>query len=132
MPQYVKDWMNKNISTVDANYPLSAAIHELAQTNQQFLFCKDETGVNHILSNMEINQSLSQLQTTQVKDTMTPITIYAHPEWTLEQALLQMQAHDLRYLPVKNHQNNLVGVLSIESFFIAVQEIKWKIEADQI
>ncbi|MAT43163.1 MAG: hypothetical protein CL609_12540 [Anaerolineaceae bacterium] len=131
MPQYVKDWMTKTILTIEADCLLSEVIDLLNQYNEQFLFYEDENNNLFILTNCEIKKYAPFSSTKKVIDLMSPVTTFASSEWTLEQALEIMQNKELSYLPVKNDNQILVGVLSIEAFFIAVQEIKWKLDSDQ-
>jgi predicted transcriptional regulator len=131
MPQYVKDWMTKTILTIEADCLLSEVIDLLCQHNEQFLFYEDENKNIFVLTNCEIKQYSPLDPTQKVIDLMSPVTCFASSEWTLEQALEIMQNEELGYLPVKDENKILAGVLSIEAFFIAVQEIKWKLDSDQ-
>lgn len=129
MPQFVKDWMSKNFTTIKADCLLSTAISLLCQNNEQFIFYIDPYNDIFVLSTTDIKEHIPQQNTIKVMELMTPVKAYAHPDWDLEQALLEMQKQDVRYLPVIDDLNNLVGVLSIEAFFVAVQEIKWKADS---
>lgn len=121
--------MTKNILIIDPDCSLAEAIDLLTQQNEQFLFYEDKDNNLFIFTNNDIKNLNLTDQMGKILKIMSSVTSFASPDWTLEQALYKMQNDDLSYLPVKDDNLKLVGVLSVEAFFIAVQEIKWKLNA---
>jgi CBS domain-containing protein len=62
---------------------------------------------------------------THVYEIMTAPIAIADPEWTLRECSNKMQEKNIHHLPVVDHQNILIRLISATDIFIAAEEIGW-------
>ena len=91
--------------------------------NFRYIFVQGEAGDLKYLSAGQIKEIKHKDHTVSAYGISIPG--YAEQDWSLETCLSEMKKLDVNFLPVKNNGNQLIGVISIENLFIAIQEYGW-------
>lgn len=132
MSHLVRDWMSSPVAVIDPESSVSFAMTVMRRRNIHSLvveIIENKETVFGILTTTDIRDKIiaasrNPAETT-VREIMSMPVICAHPEWTLVECSLKMQAKNIHHMPVVDETNNLIGLISATDLFIAAEEIGW-------
>lgn len=130
----VRDWMSSPVIVIDPDTSVSYALTVMRRR-----------GIHSVVVNLaEREMRYGILTTTDIRDKiiageMNPADVRvreimsapvqtAHPEWTLKECSIAMQKHNIHHMPVVDHDNELVGMISATDLFCAAEEAGWEDE----
>ncbi len=132
MSHKVRDWMSSPVVVVDPDSSVSYAMTLMRRRRIHSLvveLIEDQEILYGILTTTDIRDKIIAAEKnpaeTTVRDIMSMPVICAHPDWTLKECSLQMQAKNIHHMPVLDENNNLVGLISATDLFMAAEEIGW-------
>lgn len=113
----VRDIMTHRVSDIAPD----ATLHDAAKAMQvqdvgALPVCKDNKLIGLITDRDITVRAVAEgcnPDATRVKDAMTPELIYCYDDETVEAAVKVMEARQIRRLPVMDHQQRLVGIVSL-------------------
>jgi CBS domain-containing protein len=127
----VRDWMSSPVVVVDPDSSVSYALTLMRRRRIHSLVVdmSGRTPTYGIITTTDIRdkiigqgQNPSEIT---VRDIMTAPVYTASPDWTLKEASMKMQQHNIHHMPVADEEGNLLGIISVTDIFMAAEEIGW-------
>ncbi|MGQ9921285.1 MAG: CBS and ACT domain-containing protein [Desulfobacca sp.] len=132
----VRDWMSSEVISIDENTSMMKALHIMKENRIRRLPVTARGALVGIVSDRDLKEASPSKATTldvhelyyllaeiKVKEIMTKNPITIRPDDTVERAAVIMLEHKISGLPVLNHQNELVGVITQSDVFRAFVNI---------
>jgi len=126
----VKNWMSKEVITVDANDSMQNAIYILQEQNIKILPVMDGGNLAGIISDRDLKKASPSDATTldmhellfliskiKVRDLMKKPVYTAKPDDTVEEAAALLLEKKISGLPVVDENNRLVGIITRSDIF---------------
>jgi len=133
MANKVRDWMSSPVIVVDPDTSVSHALTLMRRRNIHSLIVDlTEHGQPNygIVTTTDIRDKIIAADQspaeTRVREIMTAPVITAHPDWTLKECSITMQACRVHHLPVADDNGVLIGMISATDLFIAAEEQGWQ------
>ena len=115
----VRDVMVSDVVTIDPAASLAVAARTMEQANVGMLPVIEDGRVRGLITDRDIVVRAvardADAAVTQVGECLTRDVIFAHPEWTTEQAMQTMSNAQVGRLPVVDDQDRIVGVVTLSS-----------------
>jgi CBS domain-containing protein len=132
MTNTVRDWMSKPAIVVDPEASVSHALTLMRRRKIHSLLVDLNEATRRaygIITSTDIRDKIvaadrNPAETT-VREIMSAPVIGAHPDWSLRQCSVTMQARNIHHLPVLDEDGPLLGVISATDLFIAAEERGW-------
>ncbi len=128
MTTKVSDWMSRPVIVIDPDSSVSYALTLMRRRNIHSLVVSLEGSWGIITTTDVRDKIIAQDRNpaeTRVREIMTAPVITAKPEWTLKEASVKMQQHNIHHMPVADESGALIGIISATDIFIAAEEIGW-------
>ncbi len=129
----IKDWMTKNVVTVNVNDSLQHAIDTMIDNQVSILPVLEEGRLVGILTDrdvkraspssatlLDIQQALYQLSRLEVGAVMSPHPITVPPDFTLEETAAVLLEKRISGAPVVSNEGHLVGIITKSDVFKAL------------
>jgi len=126
----VKNWMSKEVITVDADDTMQNAIYTLQEQNIKMLPVMDDVKLVGIITDRDLKKASPSDATTldmhellfliskiKVRDLMKEPVFTARPDDTVEEAAALLLEKKISGLPVIDDQNRLVGIITRSDIF---------------
>lgn len=126
----VKNWMSREVITVDANQSLQEAIRLTKENRINSLPVLDHGNLVGIISDRDLKEASASDATTldvhelmflvskiKVRTVMTPNPITVPPDHTIEEAAAVLLAHRISSLPVLTIARQMVGIITRSDMF---------------
>jgi acetoin utilization protein AcuB len=126
----VKNWMSKEVITVDADDSMQNAIYILQEQNIKILPVMDDATLVGIISDRDLKKASPSDATTldmhellfliskiKVRDLMKKPVYIAKPDDTVEEAAALLLEKKISGLPVVDENNRLVGIITRSDIF---------------
>jgi len=126
----VKNWMSKNVITVDVNDSMQDALKHLKEHNIRMLPVMKKGKLVGIVTDrdlkkasasdattLEIHELLYLLTKIKIKDIMTSDVITVPPDFTVEETAQVLQKNRISGVPVVDADGKLVGVITQSDLF---------------
>lgn len=126
----VKNWMSKEIVTVDADDSMQNAIYILQEQNIKILPVMDDKNLVGIITDRDLKKASPSDATTldmhellfliskiKVRDLMKKPVYTARPDDTVEEAAALLLEKKISGLPVLDNNNQLVGIITMSDIF---------------
>jgi acetoin utilization protein AcuB len=126
----VKNWMSKEVITVDADDTMQNAIYTLQEQNIKMLPVMDDVKLVGIITDRDLKKASPSDATTldmhellfliskiKVRDLMKEPVFTARPDDTVEEAAALLLEKKISGLPVIDEQNRLVGIITRSDIF---------------
>ena len=126
----VKNWMSKNIITVDVNDSMQDAMKQLKEHNVRMLPVMKKGKLTGIITDrdlkrasasdattLEVHELLYLLTKIKVKDIMTRDVITVPPDFTVEETAQVLQKNKISGAPVVDADGKLVGTITQTDLF---------------
>jgi acetoin utilization protein AcuB len=126
----VKNWMSKEVITVEADDTMQNAIYILQEQNIKMLPVMDDTNLVGIITDRDLKKASPSDATTldmhellfliskiKVKDLMKKPVFTARPDDTVEEAAALLLEKKISGLPVIDENNRLVGIITRSDIF---------------
>lgn len=126
----VKNWMSKEVITVDADDTMQNAIYILQEQNIKMLPVMDDANLVGIITDRDLKKASPSDATTldmhellfliskiKVKDLMKEPVFTAKPDDTVEEAAALLLEKKISGLPVIDENNRLVGIITRSDIF---------------
>jgi acetoin utilization protein AcuB len=126
----VKNWMSKEVITVEADDTMQNAIYILQEQNIKMLPVMDDTNLVGIITDRDLKKASPSDATTldmhellfliskiKVKDLMKEPVFTARPDDTVEEAAALLLEKKISGLPVIDENNRLVGIITRSDIF---------------
>lgn len=126
----VKNWMSKEVITVDADDTMQNAIYILQEQNIKMLPVMDDANLVGIITDRDLKKASPSDATTldmhellfliskiKVKDLMKEPVFTARPDDTVEEAAALLLEKKISGLPVIDENNRLVGIITRSDIF---------------
>ncbi|MBF8281115.1 MAG: hypothetical protein HW378_30 [Anaerolineales bacterium] len=133
MANKVRDWMSSPVIVVDPDSSVSHALTLMRRRNIHSLIVDltEHSQPNYgIVTTTDIRDKIIAADRspaeTRVREIMTAPVITAHPDWTLKECSITMQARRIHHLPVADESGVLIGMISATDLFIAAEEQGWQ------
>ena len=133
MANKVRDWMSSPVIVVDPDTSVSHALTLMRRRNIHSLIVDltEHSQPNYgIVTTTDIRDKIIAADRspaeTHVREIMTAPVITAHPDWTLKECSITMQARRIHHLPVADESGVLIGMISATDLFIAAEEQGWQ------
>jgi len=133
MANKVRDWMSSPVIVVDPDSSVSHALTLMRRRNIHSLIVDltEHSRPNYgIVTTTDIRDKIIAADQspaeTRVREIMTAPVITAHPDWTLKECSITMQARRIHHLPVADESGVLIGMISATDLFIAAEEQGWQ------
>jgi CBS domain-containing protein len=125
----VQHWMTEDVRTIDADAPaenawkiiMSEQIRQLPVMSDGELVGVISRG--DLLRNFENIQDEEAVNTTEVREAMSPEPLTVSPDMPFEEATNEMYRSRVGSLPVLDDDGELVGILTRSDLFTAIMEI---------
>lgn len=129
----IKDWMTRNVVTVNVNDSLQHAIDTMMDNQVSFLPVLEEGKLVGILTDrdvkraspssatlLDIQQALYQLARLEVGAVMSPHPITVPPDFTLEETAAVLLERRISGVPVVSQEGRLMGIVTKSDVFKAL------------
>jgi len=129
----IKDWMTKNVITVNVNDSLQHAIDTMIDNQVSILPVLEEGRIVGILTDrdvkraspssatlIDIQQALYQLARLEVGAVMSPHPITVPPDFTLEETASILLERRISGMPVVSKEGRIVGIITKSDVFKAL------------
>ncbi len=126
----VKNWMSKEVVTVDADDSMQNAIYILQEQNIKMLPVMDDGNLVGIITDRDLKKASPSDATTldmhellfliskiKVKDLMKKPVYTVPPDYTVEEAAALLLEKKISGLPVVDENNRLVGIITRSDLF---------------
>jgi acetoin utilization protein AcuB len=126
----VKNWMSKEVITVEADDTMQNAIYTLQEQNIKMLPVMDDVKLVGIITDRDLKKASPSDATTldmhellfliskiKVRDLMKEPVFTARPDDTVEEAAALLLEKKISGLPVIDEQNRLVGIITRSDIF---------------
>jgi len=124
----VKDIMTPHVEVVHPNTTLIEAAAKMSQLNVGLLPVWDGQRVVGMLTDRDMTVRAtatgSDPNLTQVHDVMSPEVLYCLTDQDVETAAQMMEMHQIRRLPVLDHDRQLVGMVSLGDLVVATRDLQ--------
>jgi len=129
MGQTVREWMSSPVIFVDADSTVAQALTLMRRRNIHSLMVALSGSDLGIITTTDIRDKIAGAErdpkTTLVREIMTTPVLTAHPEMSLKDCSLKMQASHVHHLPVSDERGMIVGMISANDIFAAIEEMGW-------
>lgn len=129
MSQIVREWMSSPVIFVDADSTVSQALTLMRRRNIHSLMVALSGNDFGIVTTTDIRDKIAGVdrdpKATLVSEIMTAPVICAHPEMSLKDCSLKMKEKGVHHLPVSDERGMIVGMISANDIFAAIEEIGW-------
>ena len=129
MSQTVREWMSSPVIFVDADSAVAQALTLMRRRNIHSLMVALSGNDLGIITTTDIRDKIAGAErdpkATLVREIMSTPVVMAHPDMTLKECSLKMQASGVHHLPVANERGTVVGMISANDIFAAIEEIGW-------
>lgn len=126
----VKNWMSREVITVDANQSLQEAVRLTKENRINSLPVLDRGNLVGIISDRDLKKASASDATTldihelmflvskiKIRTVMTPSPITVHPDHTIEEAAAVLLENRISSLPVLTVAKQLVGIITRSDMF---------------
>jgi len=126
----VKNWMSKEVVTVDADDSMQNAIYILQEQNIKMLPVMDDGNLVGIITDRDLKKASPSDATTldmhellfliskiKVKDLMKKPVYTVPPDYTVEEAAALLLEKKISGLPVVDENNRLIGIITRSDLF---------------
>jgi CBS domain-containing protein len=127
----VRNWMSSPVVVIDPDSSLTHALTLMRRRRIHSLLVElsDQPPAYGIITTTDIRDKVIAVGRNPaemtVREVMTAPIFTAKPDWTLQEASLKMQQHNIHHMPVAEEDGTLVGIISVTDIFMAVEEIGW-------
>jgi CBS domain-containing protein len=127
----VRNWMSSPVVVIDPDSSLTHALTLMRRRRIHSLLVdlSDQAPAYGIITTTDIRDKVIAVGRNPaemtVREVMTAPIFTAKPDWTLQEASLKMQQHNIHHMPVAEEDGTLVGIISVTDIFMAVEEIGW-------
>lgn len=127
----VRDWMSSPVLVIDPDSSVSYALTLMRRRHVHSVVVNitDDNLTYGILTSTDIRDKIIATERNpseiRVREIMTAPVITAHPDWSLKECSIRMQAHNIHHLPVADESGELIGMISATDIFRAAEEIGW-------
>lgn len=129
MSQIVREWMSSPVIFIDADSTVSQALTLMRRRNIHSLMVALSGTDFGIVTTTDIRDKIAGAErdpkTTLVSEIMTAPVICARPEMSLKDCSLLMKEKGVHHLPVSDERGMIVGMISANDIFAAIEEIGW-------
>lgn len=131
MAGLVRDWMSRPVLVIDPDSNVSYALTLMRRRNIHSVVVNitDDNLTYGILTSTDVRDKIMATERNpseiRVREIMTAPVITAHPDWTLKECSIRMQANNIHHLPVADETGELIGMISATDIFRAAEEIGW-------
>jgi CBS domain-containing protein len=129
MTQTVREWMSSPVIFVDADSPVSQALTLMRRRNIHSLMVALSGSDLGIVTTTDIRDKIAGAdrdpKTTFVREIMSAPVITARPDMSLKDCSLLMKEKGVHHLPVCDERGMIVGMISANDIFAAIEEIGW-------
>ncbi|MCU0613801.1 MAG: CBS and ACT domain-containing protein [Desulfobacterales bacterium] len=129
----VKNWMSKNVVSIDVNDSMQLAIYTLQDNKIKLLPVRSGEKLVGIVSDRDLKKASPSDATTldmhellylisriKISDLMTKNPITVSPDYTIEEAAQLLLEHKISGLPVLDLKGKLVGIITQSDIFRAL------------
>jgi acetoin utilization protein AcuB len=126
----VKNWMSKEVVTVDADDSMQNAIYILQEQNIKKLPVMEKGQIAGIITDRDLKKASPSDATTldmhellfliskiKVRDLMTKLVYTVQPDYTVEEAAAILLEKRISGLPVVDESNRLIGIITRSDLF---------------
>jgi CBS domain-containing protein len=127
----VRDWMSSPVLVIDPDSTVAYALTLMRRRNVHSLVVNitDDNLTYGIVTSTDIRDKIIATERNpsviRIREIMTAPVITAHPEWSLKECSVRMQANNIHHLPVADESGELIGMISATDIFRAAEEIGW-------
>ena len=131
MPNTVRDWMSKPVIVVDPDSSVKYALTLMRRRkiHSVVVAMSDTNPTYGIVTTTDIRDKIAATgrnpAETTVREIMSGPIVTGDPDWTLMKCSQVMQEHHIHHLPVADASGVLIGLISTNDIFTAVEEIGW-------
>ena len=129
MSQTVREWMSSPVIFVDADSSVAHALTLMRRRNIHSLMVALGEKDFGIVTSTDIRDKIAGAERdpkqTTVREIMTAPVITATPDMSLKDCSLRMQSHGVHHLPVVDERGMIVGMVSANDVFAAIEELGW-------
>jgi CBS domain-containing protein len=129
MGQIVREWMSSPVIFIDADSTVAQALTLMRRRNIHSLMVALSGNDLGIVTSTDVRDKIAATErdptTTLVRDIMTTPVITARPDMSLKDCSLKMKAKGVHHLPVSDERNMIVGMISANDIFAAIEEMGW-------
>lgn len=129
MSQIVREWMSSPVIFIDADSTVAHALTLMRRRNIHSLMVALSGNDLGIVTSTDIRDKIAGAErdpkNTLVREIMTTPVITAHPETTLKDCSLKMKEKGVHHLPVADGRGMIVGMISANDIFAAIEEMGW-------
>ena len=129
MSQIVREWMSSPVIFVDADSTVAQALTLMRRRNIHSLMVALSGADLGIITTTDIRDKIAGAErdpkTTLAREIMSAPVITAHPEMSLKDCSLKMQASGIHHLPVADERGMIIGMISANDIFAAIEELGW-------
>ena len=126
----VKNWMSKEVVTVEADDSMQNAIYILQEQNIKKLPVMEKGQISGIITDRDLKKASPSDATTldmhellfliskiKVRDLMTKLVYTVRPDYTVEEAAAILLEKRISGLPVVDESNRLIGIITRSDLF---------------
>lgn len=129
MTQTVREWMSSPVIFIDAESTVAHALTLMRRRNIHSVMVALSEKDFGIVTSTDIRDKIVAAgrdpKETVVREIMTSPVICATPDMSLRDCSLKMQEAGVHHLPVADERNMIVGMISANDIFAAIEEIGW-------
>src|SRR5512137_907853 len=129
MGQIVREWMSSPVIFIDADSTVAQALTLMRRRNIHSLMVALSGNDLGIVTSTDIRDKIAATERdptkTLVREIMTTPVITAQPEMSLKDCSLKMKAKGVHHLPVSDERGMIVGMISGNDIFAAIEEMGW-------
>ena len=129
MSQIVREWMSSPVIFVDADSTVAQALTLMRRRNIHSLMVALSGNDLGIVTTTDIRDKIAGVErdpkSTLVHEIMTTPVITARPEMSLKDCSLKMKEKDIHHMPVSDERGMIVGMISANDIFAAIEEMGW-------
>ncbi len=129
MSQIVREWMSSPVIFIDADSTVAQALTLMRRRNIHSLMVALSGNDFGIVTSTDIRDKIAATErdpkTTLVNQIMTTPVICADPEMSLKDCSLKMKEKGIHHMPVQDQRGMIVGMISANDIFAAIEEMGW-------
>ncbi len=129
MGQIVREWMSSPVIFIDADSTVAQALTLMRRRNIHSLMVALSGSDFGIVTATDIRDKIAGVErdpkTTLVSEIMTAPVICAQPDMSLKDCSLLMKEKGVHHLPVSDERGMIVGMISANDIFAAIEEMGW-------
>lgn len=129
MSQTVREWMSSPVIFIDADSSVAHALTLMRRRNIHSLMVALAGNDFGIVTTTDIRDKIVGAErdpkATLVSEIMTSPVVCAAPEMSLKDCSLLMKEKGIHHLPVGDERGMIVGLISANDIFAAIEEMGW-------